>query len=306
MGVEAILKHSKTQFEQIRETGHQFMAERSVAICGLARDCAQNLTRLIPRVEELGSLFREYRVIVVENDSQDSTGDVVAEWGRRNAAVQGIRFCYFPARQDDPAGGGWFGSQRMKRMAFARNKYLDAVCSQALPDFIIMIDLDIKSFSATGIEHSFGLQHEWDVIAANGTRYCARHPLSISVYWDSYAYEPAAGFPGGIQTAAQIHQDQKQVAILLKNGDLLPARSAFGGLGIYRAEMLKAHRYSVMVNDDCEVPVLCDHPTLHRSMRTENSDLRLMVNPHLKVDYGSVTEILRELTLRKLQTRTKQ
>ena len=277
------------------------MAQSNVAICGLVRDCEQNLGGLIPRVEKLGSAFGSYRVVVVENDSTDQTGQVVRKWSLQNPRVETIQFCYLPTNHPvrrietgrDNSAGGWFGRERIDRIAFARNRYLDAIAADPSLDYVIIIDLDIRSFSLSGVAHSFGRAREWDIATANGKRYSKRHPLRLSVYWDAYAYEPRSGFISGKQTLNQIRSCQLDVAKELRDGQLLPARSAFGGLGIYRAKFLAGNRYTVLDNDDPDVPILCEHHALHRSISDAAGNVRLCINPRQTVDYGSPLQLAR-------------
>ena len=51
--------------------GRQKMAESTVVICGIARDVAKNIMATIARVERLGKMFLDYRVVIYENDSTD-------------------------------------------------------------------------------------------------------------------------------------------------------------------------------------------------------------------------------------------
>lgn len=288
-------------FRQTVETGRNTMANSTVVICGLARDCAKNLEGMIPQVESLGSAFLSYQVLVVENDSKDGTENLVRQWSKNNRQVSAIQFSYIPQsylntstdNQAKPGSAGWFGRHRITRITFARNLYLDTLDTIASPDYVIIIDLDIRSFSLAGIEYSFGLAKNWDIMTANGTRYSRRHPMVQSVYWDTYAYEPTAGLIGDTQTLDQIHAGQPAVTESLKSSHLLPARSAFGGLGIYRANLLKEARYSVQENKDQGVPVLSEHHGLHRSMIENQEGLRLFINPLQKVDYGTWLHLAR-------------
>ncbi|NNK52263.1 MAG: hypothetical protein HKO99_11770 [Xanthomonadales bacterium] len=277
------------------------MAQSNVAICGLVRDCAENLEIMVPKVENLGTAFGSYRVIVVENDSTDETGKVARRWSRDNPKVEAIQFCFLPpehpARQvrsaRENSKDGWFGRERIERIAFARNRYLDALAGDPSLDYVIVIDLDIRSFSVTGVAQSFGLADDWDIVTANGKRYSKRHPLRPSVYWDAYAFEPLSGFIDGKQTADQIRACQLDVARKLSESQsLLSAKSAFGGLGIYRAELLADHRYAVLDNHDPDVPVLCEHHSLHRSIRS-GTNARICINPGQTVDYGSAMQLAR-------------
>lgn len=291
-----LLNKNSMQIGKNREAGRSAMSSSSITLCGLARDCAENFKAIIPQLERLGDAFAHYKVIVVENDSQDQTASVLSDWCARNARVRPIQFCYrntceSEAKKAGPSRVAWFGQNRMERMTFARNQYLAALSEEPLPNFVAVIDLDIRAFSMPGVEQSFGMLDDWDVITANGQRYSVWNPLRLSVYWDTYAFEPYGGFPDGIQTSEQIRQNQVLLADQLKRGELFPASSAFGGLTIYRAELLRHHWYSVIENDCEDVPVLCDHPTLHRSMRQQHKGLRLVINPHMTVNYGTPMQL---------------
>lgn len=48
-------------------------ADTDIVIGILARDCARALQGNIPAVEELGSYFKEYHIVIYENDSIDET-----------------------------------------------------------------------------------------------------------------------------------------------------------------------------------------------------------------------------------------
>ena len=63
------------------------MKQSRVVICGLARNCATSLECIERRVEETGSLFKDYRVVLFENDSKDTTRLVLKQWQKRNSKV---------------------------------------------------------------------------------------------------------------------------------------------------------------------------------------------------------------------------
>ncbi|MEJ8568219.1 hypothetical protein V3330_11335 [Wenzhouxiangellaceae bacterium CH-27] len=284
--------------QELIEAGSARMGASSVAICGLARDCANSLSRLIPAIEALAACFPEHRIIVVENDSLDDTAHVLNTWGSKNPAVETIHFSYVGDQCADPGSGGWFGHNRIARMTFARNRYLEAVKEPAPAEFMIVVDLDIWTFDLDGVKHSFGLMDDWDAIAGDGRRYSLRHPWRPSVYWDSYAYEPATGFDEDVQTPEQIRTDQVEIARQLNRGELLPARCAFGGLCIYRTERLIGHAYGLIENAHPDVTVLCEHHTLVRSVRADHSDFRLAINPAMRVRYASARKLIGQATRR--------
>ena len=53
--------------------GRRLMSDLSVVFCGLCRDARHYLPKTAARIERLGEMFREYRVVVYENDSADAT-----------------------------------------------------------------------------------------------------------------------------------------------------------------------------------------------------------------------------------------
>ena len=63
------------------------MRDQRVVIAGLARNIAAILPKTVARVERLGSCFRDYRVVVYENDSSDGTLAQLQQWQSRNPRV---------------------------------------------------------------------------------------------------------------------------------------------------------------------------------------------------------------------------
>jgi hypothetical protein len=285
----------------VRVIGRKRMASSSAVICGLARDCSKSLRKLIPALEELAAKFHSCQFLIVENDSHDETGRILSAWAERNEAVRSIRYCYVAkpesGRSAKNGNMDWFDARRIERISFARNLYLDELQRpEMVSDFVVVIDLDIRSFSQGGLEHSFGMVDHWDVVTASGLRVSARSPFSGPVYWDSYAFEPITGFRGRVQTEDQIRDNQIAISKALSDGAMLPAHSAFGGLAIYRGELLHSARYAPLPNPDKKIPVLCEHIALHRSIRMSRKNCRLMVNPHLVVRYSTARDLLRRVT----------
>ena len=70
------------------------MSESTVVICGIARDCAQQLGKLIPKIENLAGKFKEYKIIVVENDSNDHTANLITSWAGKNRNVIPIFYSF--------------------------------------------------------------------------------------------------------------------------------------------------------------------------------------------------------------------
>jgi hypothetical protein len=67
---------------------------------------------------------------------------------------------------------------------------------------------------------------------------------------------------------------------------LIAVQSAFGGLGVYRWDALRGHRYGVEPNNgDCGVEVICEHTFIHRRM-IDAGRHRLFINPSMVVYFN--------------------
>jgi len=284
------------------ENGHKFMSRQSVLICGLAQNCARRLPGMFSQLEALGNLFGKYNVVVVENDSTDGTAIVLENWVERNPRVSIIRFCYLKSPTQPTVqprnSPTWFSANRIQRICFARNIYLDQVSAHQ-PDFVVVVDMDLLAISLDGISGSFSAPERWQAVASNGLRYTLRSPFRRSVYWDTYAYEPEVGFSGGTQSVAEVRKSQIELERQMRAGDWCATRSAFGGLCVYRAKLLKEVEYSVLPNDNREIPWLCEHVGLHRAIREREPSFRVHINPDQGVAYEIAFEtISRSLTER--------
>ena len=273
------------------------MSNSSVVICGIARDCSSQLVKLIPKLEALGTTFKSYRIIVIENDSADDTAEVVLTWATKNQNVIPVLFsentevtAQLDARSEISRD---FGQSRISRIAFARNLYLNELQAYQQADYVIVVDLDILDFSIQGIANSFEQRHNWDCATSSGLRYTLRSPLSSKVYWDTYAFEPIEGFSGGAQSLSDIRVSQKHLRKRLKSNALIPAISAFGGLAVYKYQVLVGQQYVAVKNKDSEVPILCEHVNLHRSISQTSESFRLMINPLQELRYESLGTTLK-------------
>jgi len=277
--------------------GYALMSKSSVVICGIARDCSPKLRRLIPKLEELANKFKTYKAIIVENDSRDDTAETVLAWATANKNVIPVLFSVNKhvktSHQTESDEVGDFDYERISRIAFARNLYLQELNCVGQTDYVIVVDLDIMDFSIPGIANSFERYDQWDCATSSGLRYTLRTPFNSTVYWDTYAYEPFGGFADGTQKLAEIRSSQVLLRKKLKHNELLPAQSAFGGLAIYRNNILTGNEYRAVENDDPEVPILCEHVDFHRAISRASENFRLVINPAQTLKYESLWTTLK-------------
>ena len=251
---------------QLTDAGLASMRNQRVVFCGLARNVERALPRVIQNLERCGSLFRSYRVVVFENDSEDRTGDLLETWADRNSRVQLLRESFaWPKWEQDESPA------RMAAMAKARNRLLDAVADLEGLDYVIVTDLDLpKGFSTDGLATTFA-RSEWDAVGSNSlwvppTGQPPRRPL----YFDTWALDLGTEAPtlGG---PAHPHGFER-------GGPLVPVRSSFGGLAVYRFEAyVCGARYA---------GPRCEHIAFHEGLQ-ERGYGRHFLNPSQVVLYAA-------------------
>lgn len=253
-------------YERVVARGYALMKQRRVVIAGLARDLAVCLPRTIARIERLGSLFQDYRVVVYENDSVDATRPLLQQWARQNRCVQAV--C---ENRTDPVNEPTRCLDRAARMAYYRSQCQEAIRTHYADfDHTILVDMDLEGgWSYDGIAHSFA-QTDWDFIGAYGIIY-RRQRLNPNfiVHYDAWAFRLDEQFTP--LTTQEVNR------ILFHRGEpLQPVRSCFGGLGIYPMNVYLSGQYN---GTDVE------HVAFHRDL-FQKGYRRFYLNPNMLVVYG--------------------
>jgi len=250
----------RAQYEERIRAGRKRMEESSAVICGLARDVCKFLPWTSARIERLGGMFRQYRVIIYENDSQDGTLGYLWAWQQENPAVTILHEQLGTPRWEQIPD-----LNRAAQMAYYRNQYLKhALHAYGNFDYLLVADMDLPDgWSYDGVANTFG--HDgWDMVGSYGIQHMPyagrrRYP----VFFDVWAFREV-----GRLEAYRLQEINPRV--YGRGEPLLPVWSCFGGLGIYRMEAL--HSGCDYDGSDCE------HVTLHREMRQRGFG-RLFMNP---------------------------
>ena len=56
----------------------------SIIICGIVRNAEKGLKNNIPIIKKVCSQFKDYRVVIYENDSIDKTKKILKDWKKDN------------------------------------------------------------------------------------------------------------------------------------------------------------------------------------------------------------------------------
>jgi len=251
------------------ELGRHRMQDLSVVICGLCRDVRRYLPRTAARIERLGSMFRDYKTVVFENDSTDGTQQFLADWSSQNPGLDVICESNGPQRFPQTRS-----LDRAAWMAHCRNQYRQRVAERYSDyDCVIVVDMDLPGgWSYDGIAHTFA-HDDWDFVGSYGIqRLLDRHLTTPPVcHYDVWAFRPAPGTPA----RKLVNHNQ----LFLSRGEpLMPVESCFGGLGVYRMECMLSADYG---GSDCE------HVVLHERLIAAGFD-RLFLNPNQIVLYTPI------------------
>lgn len=257
---------ARDAYERAVRLGYDQMRTTRVVIAGLARNIADVLPITIRRIERLGKLFDDYRVVVYENDSADKTRSILYGWTKANYRVQAI--C---EDRTDPINLPTRCLSRAARMSLYRSLCQHRVRLQySHMDHVILVDMDLEGgWSYDGVAHTFG-HTDWDFVGSYGVIY-RRHLIwpNALVHYDAWAYRNDSYFTP-LTTKVVNH-------LLFHRGQPFQrVYSCFGGLGVYRMPVYLAGQY-----DGTDV----EHASFHRDLYHKGYR-EIFLNPNQIVLYG--------------------
>jgi hypothetical protein len=285
----------------ILKLGSSQMLKHKIVIAGITRDNGKDLPVSIKYIEHLGSFFKDYRVILFENDSQDNSKSILKIWSESNKKVKIISQNFFIKKRISHSF-----------LAKIRNYYLNEFFKSEYDDFdmLIVVDLDMKAIDVRGVQSSFAQINQWEAVCSNGVKndlkmydafafrskefpwsmrewhkICAnsldtRHP-SCKEHNNKNIFYKLLSFRLGWQKDTRLYwlyivpQIQKKYPI---NGELEPVSSCFGGMAIYKRRYIKDCTYQSNEND-------CEHVEFHNCLINTNNG-RMFLNPAQVINYN--------------------
>lgn len=212
--------------------------DEKILICGVAKNCESGFENIYLNVLGLSKYFKDYHVVVYENNSTDQTKNLYSCWAKCNPKITFLSEdlshefinSYVPR----------IGNYRTQFIARARNKVLDIALSEAYDDFKYVLNVDLDGFDLWNIDQIIDSIHnpqeDWDAIFANGS-------------YDVYAFRSDQCSLGpellGCDLWMKIYPKYgKYLSQKLQDGKWLKVNSAFGGLAIYKRDAIKKCHYS--------------------------------------------------------------
>ncbi len=250
-----------------------FSLSASFLIVGVTRDSAHTIKKDIAQISSALQSFSDVHWFVVESDSEDNTiqklKELEGEVKNFSYISLGVLHNKFPLRTE--------------RIAYCRNRCLDELKSNSLYkdiDYVVTADLDGMNGLLT--KESFlscWKNDEWDVCTAN-----QRGP-----YYDIWALRQQSWSPNDCWSQFEFlvkHHTSKRTAKFVavharmveidEDSDWIEVDSAFGGLAVYRREVLSDARYIGLKESGEEI---CEHLSLHKQIKEKG--FRIFINPGL-------------------------
>ncbi|HJD60527.1 MAG TPA: hypothetical protein LFW20_07890 [Rickettsia endosymbiont of Omalisus fontisbellaquei] len=252
------------------QAGKLEMSKHKVVFAGITRSNAPHLPNAIRHIEYIGQFFSDYRIIIFENDSTDSTKLMLNLWQLINHKVKIISQDFF--NQKRPS---------IKFLADIRNKYLEILNTSEFDkfDIVIILDMDIGyGIDVRGILDSFSKIDRWDVICSNGIFNSQGQMYDAFAFRNEEFFDTPAEY--NLKTGQNYYPTENispMQKIYLPDSDLLPVNSCFNSLAIYKRKFFENCSYDSIKED-------CEHVYLHECMRSKHN-ARIFMNPAQIIRY---------------------
>lgn len=254
------------------DEGFKYMKTQNIIFTGLARNIEKVFDHVKQKYEFLGSLFKDYKIVIVENDSNDKTRKLLLDWKKSNdkVVILGCGFnkneCIMKTKMFSSFEAG---NERIDKMVMIRNIYIDFI-KHLSSDYVAIVDFDIHgSIYADGIAHSFYYFSKNDSIDAIGAN-------AINNFHNTY-YDPFALVELNQKLGFNNYKEKMKHDFYIANNydykmghPLIPVRSCFAGFAIYKLNSIRNRRY----NNTPKEKLGCEHIYF-------NDGLNMFMNPSM-------------------------
>ncbi len=267
--------NEKEEFIKNIEIGKYIANNSRIVICSLARNISEIFEKSKERMEYIVKNFKEYKIVIFENDSNDNSRELIKNWSKNNKNVillnccdLGNCECKLKTKTGYEYGG--VSLDRFKKMALYRQQYIDYI-TKNLNDYDYML---VNDFDLDGNINIYGLfdclsKKDWAAIFCNG-----RTPLfgtfgSITLAYDSIAF---------LLKDDNYNQNKYNIMYFINktyemNNELeknhyFEVKSAFNGYGIYKIKSIIGCSYIGNNN-------LCEHVNLAKCLYDKNEKIYL-------------------------------
>lgn len=247
---------------------------QSVVIAGCCINVEQFIKRNLFIMDEIGKQFKEYKIVIFENDSKDST---------RNILIENKKNHYDYIFEDDVNI-----QNRTERIAHCRNRLLNHVhTNYAEYNYLLMLDLDdvLASGKLINTIHTcfFYKADQWDAMFANcSDKYYDIYALRKKKYLTSCCWNNVHIMKqqGVSHKEAYTFCIDKYIINYPVDSKLISVISAFGGAGLYKLQSIGDAKY-VGVDTNHLDNQICEHVPFHKQMIDRGC--KLYINPKMLI-----------------------
>lgn len=265
------IKNDLKNYSKEVEEGVQKARNSKIVIAGLLQNGAYQIPELMERCKKMTSYFKDYRVIILENNSIDSSRKDLLEWAKQDDRVKILCQDPYVANTDECRIEGSSGEKdtspmphRIQKMATLRNIYLDHIYHYYKDfDYLCVMDMDLEGdLFMDGFIHGIGLLNpKIDAIACNGMM--KTDEKNGFYYYDSFAYLEDNDTPYMVDMSQKSEHDHYVHIYMtqLYHSQMIPDRvqSAFGGCVIYNLRSMIKSRYGFS-----DTYFMCEHTFFHQ------------------------------------------
>ncbi len=198
----------------------------------------------------LGRVFNDYRILLYENNSADSTVALFGQWEQEDSRVRVTSETRDLDALKTSTHLTWDGKLcYIQMIAHGRNILLEQCFEPQYDDFdiIILCDMDLDEISIGGFLYAFkpNIYPTWDGFAANG-----RGSRTDDSMYDHLAYRSNVYHPYGPEILGEGFWNSIRPIRHSSEDGMVPVYSAYGGLSCYKKEALRGSYCSGIVTDD--------------------------------------------------------
>jgi hypothetical protein len=243
----------------------------SIIFAGCARDCAPHLPAVLANCARLAATVDRAFFIFAENDSQDDTKTILADWcrPRENAHI----LCFDGLHQTL--------RKRTERIAFLRNRIIEFIKEQHATDFdaLCLMDLDqvnVAEIAQDGFDSALEFLFSSD---ENAGAFAVSDPIYYDIYALRHEHWSREDCWKALRTAPTERRTELFQSIICdlqvpidKSHAPIPVESAFGGLAIYRLTYALNAMYMGLDADGDET---CEHVSFNADIVRHGGKLHI-------------------------------
>jgi len=297
----------KTNLEFKIKRGLERIADKKIVLCLLARDVENKILTNVDKIMLFVKGFKDYRIVIFENDSVDYTRQRIREWSNRDNKVILLSCCVEAAKPlrstsegveaqilpkakyhlreaqicecrlnvDQIRNSNPISEKRIHKMAKFRNKYLDYVFKHFSDyDYMMVADIDMRGgVYREGYLTCFA-DDNWDAIFAKGVKPFPFMFGKINMVYDTLAFLDKQNPTEMKKNILKSFYQLQKVYNKKVGSDNVPVISAFNGAAVYNLRKIieSGARY------DCKSD--CEHIDFHKSLN------KLYANPSFIINTG--------------------